>query len=922
MKQPINMWRKYLSFAFFIVFSIVAHAQKPVLISGDFDDVPAETFFRQIEAATPYYFFYDAAQLDSIRIHLSVKEEPLSDVLKKAFSNTDIQFSTDAQNRVFITRKVQLVTSLPTDFFHRTNVPSSSTDNTIITAENKRAQKTISENKIYEIGVKNGNQGKEKAVLSGHVLNERTGEPVINASVFIEKLNIGIATDQNGYFAITLPVGPHVLSVQSIGMKDSKYQITIHSDGVLDIQMKEQVRTLKEVVVSAQKVSNINRQMGVERLNIDAIKRVPTIFGEADVMKVVLTLPGVKTVGEISSGFNVRGGSSDQNLVLMNGATIYNPSHFFGMFSAFNPELVKDIELYKSSIPAKFGGRLSSVLDIGLREGNKKNITGSAGVGPVTSRFNIEGPLVKDKTSFIVGARSTYANWLLKLLPSPYDNAKAAFYDGNVSITHKVNNKNQIDLTAYISNDHFNLASDTTYGYSNKDLAFRWKHNFNSRLIAYFSTGYDRYEYNVKGEKNKTNAYTLKFDVNQVNLKTDFTYLLNSANNLNFGFNSVRYLLHPGSFLPRGSESLVTPDVISPEQAFESALYLSDHISLSSKAAVDAGIRYSMYNYMGAKDVNYYAPGLPRDESTIVATKSYKSGSLINTYHGPEWRLALKYAFTPDFSIKAGYNSLRQYIHMLSNTTAIAPTDIWKLSDPNIKPQQGNQISLGFYKNIKSNTIETSFEVYYKKIKDYLDYKPEATLVMNHHVETEVINTRGKAYGAEFMIKKTVGKLNGWISYTYSRILLKMDDSTVSAPVNNGNWYPANYDKPNDVTAVGNFKVNHRFSLSMNITYSTGRPITLPVGRFYYAGSQRVLYSDRNAYRIPDYFRADFSMNIDGNYKVKQKTHNSWTIGVYNLTGRRNAFSVYYISENGNIKGYKLSIFGSAIPFINFNIKF
>jgi hypothetical protein len=916
------MLKNFVLFTCLFLASIFAFAQKQSLVSGDFRNMSAEAFFKQIETNTPYYFYYDAKQLDSLTINLSAKNESISDVLKQAFANTDILFSIDAQNHVFITKKVQLVTSLPPDFFDNANKIPTTAANNIAVYESKNPVKTESENRIYEIGAKTNSSGKQKAILNGHVFNASTGEPVINASVFIEQLNIGVATDQFGYYSITLPTGSHVLNVQSIGMKDAKYNVIIHSDGALDIEMKEQVRTLKEVVVSAQKVSNINRQMGVERLTIDAIKRVPTIFGEADVMKVVLTLPGVKTVGEISSGFNVRGGSADQNLVLMNGATIYNPSHFFGMFSAFNPELVKDIELYKSSIPAKFGGRLSSVLDIGLREGNKKNITGSAGIGPVTSRFNIEGPLVKDRTSFIVGARSTYANWLLNLLPSPYDRSKASFYDGNIGLTHKINNKNEIYLTGYFSYDNFNLASDTTYSYGNKNFAFQWKHTFNSRLLANFSAGYDRYDYSVKGENNKINAYKLNFAVAQLNVKSDFRYTLSSNHGLNFGFSTIRYKLHPGSFQPLGKESLVTPDAVSPEQALESAVYVSDKISISSNATFDAGLRYSVFNYLGAKQVNYYAEGSPRDESTITQTTSYKTGSIINTYQGPEIRLGFKYLFSEDFSVKASYNSLRQYIHMLSNTTAIAPTDIWKLSDPNIKPQQGNQVSLGFYKNLKSNTVETSVEVYYKKIKDYLDYKPGATLVMNHHVETDVINTKGKAYGAELTIKKSVGKLNGWISYTYSRILLKMDDSTVSTPVNNGKWYPANYDKPNDLTVVANFKVNHRFSLSMNVTYSTGRPITLPVGRFYYAGSQRVLYSDRNAYRIPDYFRSDFSMNIDGNYKVKQKTHNSWTIGVYNLTGRRNAFSLYYVSENGQINGYKLSIFGSAIPFINFNIKF
>lgn len=918
---PIDRIRTIVCIMVCAIFSIGAHAQNS-LVSGDFNNLPADSFFLQIEKTTPYHFFYDAKQLDSFRVAVSAKDETLSDVLKKAFQNTDILFAIDGQNRVFITRQVQIITSLPVDFFRKTNTITPEKNNKIVTVQNKNVQKTTVENKIYEIGARSGDSGKEKVFLTGRVVNSRTGEPVISASIFVEKLNTGAITDQYGYYTISLPPGLHVVNVQSIGMKDAKYQVRMNSEGVLNIELKEQVRTLKEVVVSAQKVSNITKQMGVERLNIDAIKRVPTVFGEADIMKTILTLPGVKTVGEISSGFNVRGGSSDQNLILMNGATIYNPSHFFGMFSVFNPELVKDIELYKSSIPTKFGGRLSSVLDINLREGNKKEITGLAGIGPVTSRFNMEGPLVNEKTSFIVGARSTYANWLLKLLPSPYDDASASFYDANIAITHKIDNKNEIYLTGYLSKDQFNLASDTTYAYSNRNAAFKWKHNFSSKFLSYISAGYDSYNYNVKGDKNKVNAYTLAFDIKQLNLKGDFSYFINSVHKVDFGISTIHYTLHPGSFQPKGKESLVLPDEISPERAFESAVYLSDRISFSSKATLEAGVRYSMFNYMGAKDVNYYAKGSPRDESTIRETKSYNSGDVINTYHGPEARLSFKYILTGSFSVKASYNSLRQYIHMLSNTTAIAPTDVWKLSDPNIKPQRGDQVSLGFYKNLKSNTIETSFEVYYKKIQDYLDYKPGATLVMNHHIETEVINTKGKAYGAEVMIKKTAGKLNGWISYAYSRVLLKMDDPTIGNPVNNGNWYPANYDKPHDFTSVGNFKVNHRFNISLNVTYSTGRPITLPTGRFYYAGSQRLMYSERNAYRIPDYFRTDFSMNIDGNHKVHQKTHNSWTIGVYNVTGRRNAFSIFYISENGLVKSYKLSIFGSMIPFVNFNIKF
>ena len=916
------MFRVYF-FVLLTCTTLVAAAQKDVRITGRFNNIDASSFFRQIESTSPYYFYYDAAQLKDVRVQLSVNDQPLQKVLEQAFAGTDIKFAVDAQNRVFISRKIAVSTTLPSGYFSNTVGEVEEQKIALQTAGERPVNKVSSEVKTYEIGVKTNQSADKNIIITGYVRNERSGEPVINAVVFADQLNIGVQTDQYGYYRLNLPPGNYTINVQGIGMKDSKYNVVVYGPGQMDIDLKEQVNVLKTVVVSAQKVANLKQvQLGVERLNMDAIRRVPTVFGEADVMRVVLTLPGVKTVGEASTGFNVRGGSADQNLVLMNGATIYNPSHFFGMFSAFNPELVKDIELYKSSIPARYGGRLSSVLDINLKEGNKKNVTGSAGIGLVTGRFNIEGPLAKNKTSFVAGARSTYANWLLKLLPAPYDRSEANFYDANLSIHHQANNKNNFYLNAYTSEDKFNLASDTTYGYSNQNFNINWKHNFSSKLLAVFSTGIDKYQYRVHSDKNVVNAYTLDFGIDQYNFKTDFSYFLNLDHTLDFGLSTIRYKLTPGSFQPLGNESLVVPDVVPAEQAQESALYLSEKFNVSPDLSITGGVRYSFFNYLGPGTVNYYAAGLPKDENNVVESKNYAAGNIINTYHGPEFRLAARYSVTPSFSVKAGYNSLRQYIHMLSNTTAIAPTDIWKLSDPNIRPQQGDQVSLGLYKNLKDNTVETSVEVYYKKIKDYLDYKPGANLVLNHHVETDVVSTKGKAYGAEVSIKKTTGKLNGWLSYTYSRILLQMDDSTIGNPVNGGNWYPANYDKPHDLTAVLNFKVNHRFSLSLNTTYSTGRPITLPIGRFYYGGSQRVLYSDRNSYRIPDYFRADFSMNIDGNYKVNQRTHNSWTLGVYNLTGRKNPFSVYYVSENGNVNGYRLSIFGSAIPFINFNIHF
>ena len=759
--------------------------------------------------------------------------------------------------------------------------------------------------------------------MAGYVPDAKTGEPVIGASIYIDKPRIGVASDQYGYYTISLPKGRHILNIQSIGMKDTRRQILLQGDGKMNIDLQGQVMMLKNVIVSAQKLSNVKgMEMGVQKIDIKTIKQVPVVFGEADLLRVVLTLPGVKSVGEASTGLNVRGGSSDQNLILFNEATIFNPSHFFGLFSAFNPEVVKDVQLYKSSIPARYGGRLSSVLDISSREGNKKNITGSAGIGLLTTRLDVEGPLVKDKSSFILGGRTTYANWLLNLLPEQYKHSKASFYDLNLNVTHQINRKNNLYLTAYTSKDHFNLNSDTAYSYSNLNFSLKWKHIFNDKFYGVFTTGYDRYQYSISSENNPVNAYKLAFDINQKYLKAHFNYYLGASNTMEFGLSTINYKLDPGSYLPLGKSSLVTPDVVESEHAEESALYVSDKYTISPAFSVEGGIRYSMFNYLGSQSVNEYAPGIPKTVDNIIATKTYSAGDFIKTYGGPEYRFSVKYEITDSFSIKAGFNTQRQYIHVLSNTAAIAPTDIWKLSDPNIKPQAGSQISLGLYKNFKNNTIETSIEVYYKKIQNFLDYKSGAQLVLNHHIETDVINTGGKAYGVELLIRKATGKLNGWISYSYSRTLLKMDDPAAGEIINEGKYYPANYDQPHSATCIANYRVNHRFSISVNATYSTGRPITLPVVVFYYDNALRTLYADRNAYRIPDYFRTDFSMNIDGNHRVHQRTHNSWTIGVYNVTGRKNPYSVYYVTENGAVNGYKLSIFGSAIPYVNYNIRF
>jgi hypothetical protein len=903
-----------------------AYGQKDTatLITVNFDNAPVLDFLNSVEEQTSIHFFYDSTGFDTIRITIHASHSPLRKVLDQGFANTDIYYSADAENHWFLTRDYAMDFSFtPGSAPNDARKKKYHNEVDISDEEDVVEKKSLIEYKVFEIGDKNAHNPKTVVTIDGFIKDSKTGEPLTGASVSVEKTRIGVATDQYGYYSLSLPRGRYVLNIQNIGMKDTRRQIMLYNDGKLNIDMQQQVIRLKKVVISGEKQSNVKgTYQGVQKLDIKTIKQVPIVFGETDILRVTTTLPGVKTVGEASTGLNVRGGAADQNLILFNDATVYNPSHFFGMFSAFNPDVVKDVELYKSSIPAKYGGRLSSVLDISSREGNKKEFSGNAGIGALTSRLEVEGPLIKDKTSFIVAGRTTYSDWLLNLLPDQYKNSRASFYDVNLNVSHEMNKKNSFYLTGYLSQDHFNLNSDTTYSYGNNNLSLKWKHIFSNKLNGVVTGGFDSYKYRISSESIPESAYSLAFSVNQYYLNGDYNYYYNTRHTINFGLNSTYYKLHPGSYQPVGDKSLVAPDEIAPEQALNLAVYVSDHFTVNPAFSIDAGIRFSNYSYLGPQNVNVYAAGIPKNEASFVDSVYYGPGKVIKNYAAPEYRLSLRYALDESSSIKAGFNTQHQYIHSLSNTSSMAPTDIWKLSDPNISPQSGQQVSLGYYKNFKSNTIETSVEVYYKSMQDYLDYVSGAVLVMNPHIETDVVPTTGKAYGVELFIKKLTGKLNGWISYTWSRTFLRMNDSTKGQLINNGAWYPANYDMPNDIAIVANYRINHRFSLSFNATYSTGRPITLPSGIFTYSGSVRTLYTDRNAYRIPDYFRTDFAMNIDGNHKVHQKIHTSWTIGVYNLTGRKNPYSVYYVSENGVVKGYKLSIFGDPIPFLNFNLSF
>lgn len=897
---------------------LTAFAERRVTIR--LDGRPAMELIDAIERQAGLRVLGDTATLNALTVTVDVQDAEAEQVLRDAFRPASL-FVTRYADDLIVTMGGELVASLPEGYFNAVEIRE--TGDTVSYASLRREQRASSENKVYEVGTPSG-QPEEWVTLAGTVTNFKTGEPLRGVSLQVADPAIGVTSDAAGHYSIRLPAGRHDLSIRSVGLKDTKRQVMLHASGRLDIELEEQVYVLDEVSVSANLVENVrSTAMGVTRLDVKEIKNIPTAFGELDILKVVLALPGVKSVGEVSNGFNVRGGATDQNLILFDGGTVYNPTHLFGLFSIFNADVVKDMELYKSSIPAKFGGRISSVLDINSKTGSKEKFKGSASIGLLTSSLTLEGPLPGKKTSYIIGARTTYSDWLLGLLPekSGYKDGKAGFYDLNASIDHRFDPNNSLALTGYFSHDRFRFDEAERYAYQNASGSLRWTHAFHPDLTATFSAGYDHYRNHTENTDNPATAYELSFGIDQFYGKADFNWQAHDQHLLNFGLSSLYYNLNPGEYLGKGDRSLVLDDRMQREKALESALYVGDRWDITSSFSVEAGVRYSLFNVMGPRSYALYEPDKLPSPSGVIETREEGSG-IYKTYQGTEFRISARYEFVDGFSVKAGYNTMRQNIHKLSNTTIMSPTDTWKLSDANIEPQTGSQVAVGFYKNFAKAGLETSVEGYYKTMDHYLDYRNGANLIMNHRIEQDVVNTTGRAYGVELMIRKPEGKLNGWVSYTYSRTQLRQEDPRILKPVNRGEWYPADYDKPHDLKFVGNYKFTQRFSVSMNCDYSTGRPVSIPVSKYNYAGGEFVYFSDRNQYRIPDYFRMDLSINIEPSHHLTLLTHSTVSLGVYNVTGRDNAYSVYYVAEDGRLKGYKLAIFGAPIPYISYNIKF
>jgi outer membrane receptor for ferrienterochelin and colicin len=891
-------------------------AQEKYRIFWDYKDLSFKEFVVKAESTLPVKFFYKDSWVANLKLYDYPGCKTLSCVLDNLFKGKQLRYFIDDSGNVVVTGNYA-VKDMNASGEDEINVPPP-VDRRVTTGSGLK-QETLN----LVIGNPADRDKPGNVVISGYVINRATKKPVAGANVFVQKSSEGTIANASGYFRLTLLRGFHLIQFSFIGMTEKKINLTLFGNGVMNVEMNDLDIPLNEVIVSDQKNSTLRRfEVGAEKINIASFKLLPTSMGETDIMKSLILVPGVQSVGEGSAGFNVRGGSADQNLILVYGAPIYNSSHFFGFFSAVNSDIIKDVTLYKGGIPSRYGGRISSVLNIESKEGNGKEFMGSAGISPITTRLMVEGPLKKDTLTYMLTGRTTYSNWIFSLIKDPaLHNSRASFYDLNGKMTYNLNKNNKLDLSSYFSHDSFRFNAGTVYSYDNSIFALKWLHFFTGRFFSTFSINNSFYNYDITNQDISTDAYILSHTINSTGLKADFNWF-KGRHEINFGLDINKYIVMPGSYHPASDSSMVVPNTIEKERAYEGALYIDDKINLTKFLAVNVGMRMSSFFSFGPKTVFAYSPDYSKSGSTITDTLHFRSGQIYSKYAGPEFRASLNFRITERNSVKINYNRTRQYIHLLSNSTSISPTDTWKLCDYYLKPEVGDQYAIGFYQMLFKNSFETSVELYYKEIKNMIDFKGGSTLTMVESIEQYMVNMKGKAYGLELSVKKTEGKFRYSIGYTYARTFVKSLGKFREENINSGNWYPANYDKPNDLIITFQYLYSRRLSFTANYTYSSGRPITYPLSTYRIRNILLVQYSDRNKYRIPDNSRLDVSCKVSGNLRSHKIANPNLNFSVYNLLGRENPYSVYFKKEGQVFKGYLLSVFGRAIPSVTLNFDF
>ncbi len=914
---------------FFILLSVVvfpdplaAQEEEPLIISGEYRNVPFTEFAESLLRDYGINIYYKDEWVENVFINARGDSLILSTVLESVLKPLSIYFIQQDKRQFFLTGSTEISNEM---LAVQENIPEDvdSADRSIaeIYFGNFSYEKTVSR---VTIGENKGVDMSSSCVLSGRISSAASGEPVVGATVFVEGTNNGTITDADGNYNLTVKPGTtFTINISCMGMNPEEYIVEMNSSGSLNIELREKLIDIQEVVVRSGMHDNVRgMQMGFQRIDMKDIKSIPVVMGERDILKIANMMPGVQTVGEGSAGFNVRGSSSDQNLFLLNEIPVLNTSHMFGFFSAFNPDMISNFNLYKSNFPAEYGGRLASVFEISTRTGNKKKFGARGAISPVTGSLLMETPIVRDKSSVILGARSTYSDWILNRIDDPdIQNSNASFYDLMAGIHILNDDHSSWQASAYYSFDRFSLASTNDYRYENIGASLIYHRSLNEKWSARFGAVYSEYINYHNSREQLSRAFEHQFNVKTQQLKAGFSGFPLTDHHIGFGTDATLYNIDQGSYDPLGFRSLLIPTDFGKENGLEYSIYAYDEYTLSGNMTLYAGLRYSLFNYLGRNTVYLYAENMPYELDNIIDTIAYASGKTIKHYAGPEYRLSLNYKFNSDFSMKFSYNRMRQYLFMLSNTVSISPIDRWKLVDNHISPPVSDQLSLGLYRNMNNAALETSVEIYYKNSRNIVEYKDGADLTSSPDFETLVLQGVQNSYGAEFMVKRNAGRLTGWISYTLSRSIINVDGGHLWDRINKGLSYPANYDKTHSLNFVGNLRISRRISLSSNIVYNTGRPITYPSGIIYIDGIQVINYNLRNENRIPDYFRMDAAINIEGNLVKKKLAHSSWSFAVSNLTGRKNAYSIYFKNVDGKIKGYKQSIYGVPIFTISLNIK-
>lgn len=768
-----------------------------------------------------------------------------------------------------------------------------------------------------------------KFTINGTVKDSVSNETLIGVSIYFPELKTGTTTNEYGFYSVTVPEGTQILYVSYIGFNDIIKKINITENKKINFSLVESSLELKEITLTDNPYKTPIRspEMSVNKLTISSIKKMPVVLGESDILKSLLTLPGVTNAGEGQSGFNVRGGASDQNLILLDEATIYNSSHLFGFFSVFNTDAIKDIKLYKGGIPARFGGRVASVLEIYQKDGNSNKFGMNGGIGIISSRLLAEGPIVKDKGSFLVAGRTSYAHLFLKL--SGNENS-AYFYDLNAKLSYTLDDKNTVYASGYFGRDVFNLNKQFINTYGNSVFNLRWNHLFSNKIFSNTSFIYSDYYYGLTLD---FVGFNWDSGIKNYNFKYDIKHYLSDKTKLFYGVNAIYYNFNPGKIEPTSTNSSINPSQLDKKYAFEPSVYFDAEQILSDKIAINVGLRYSAFSRLGSQEINVYANNEAvsynsdfdiYQKATPIGTKKYGKNETIASFGNFEPRFSVAYTLTDESSIKASYNRMTQYLHLISNTQSPTPLDIWAPSDDFLKPQLLDQVAIGYFRNIKNGAYTFEVESFYKKVKNRLDYIDGADLIANNAIEQILLKGESRAYGLEILARKNEGKLNGWISYTLSRSEQRTPGRNANeVGINNGNWYKTGWDKLHNISVTGSYELNDKWTFGSIFTLQSGQPVTYPNGKYEYAGITVPSYAARNEDRLPAYHRLDVSATLVPTKNKDRNWYGEWVFGIYNIYSRKNAASISFRQneDSRNNEAVRLSIFG-IVPSVSYNFKF